>query len=327
MSALAPAYSVPELMLHQLSFLRMQDLWSLQQTCCLNRTSVQTYLRSKFSCYLSRVLCNASGMPICMIYLCPLTDFYIDSNVDQMTLNNNLRMLFCLLDLSDAIITGEFAVAMMADEYEAHNWAFDSLKIIVSTNSASLLENFFRETHYIWRIATDDSINAAPNAPHEEVLDFMQNTLPLFSDSNSTSLQGQTSTGIELVICRVDKAMEHIANAPSTAFSSFITPSGFFCAYPQMTLTHYAIATNRFPTSASLRLHALFGYKMHITNKFWQEPCGARCPSLYRRIPTTFAVIPLRENGSMCWLDSYLLWRIRANCLNTYCPHRGYYLT
>lgn len=263
----------------------------------------------------------------CYNFILFTTYCHIDSLTDDYppTLEHDARMLFCLLDLTDSFIFGEFALAMMADEYTGLNWSFNSLKIIIPANSAEVIENFFRDSGYKWKITTND-VDDGPDASPQEVLSFVFSAPP-FSGRMSAG-QGHGIGGIELYIRSRNRMMRTVGKVQSTALASFIAPSGLFCAYPEMTFHNYAIAMNRFPTTASLYSHSTFRYKMHLTNEFWLQPCGRQCPSHNRSLSSSFAVISLREiNGLMSILESHQWWRIQADCLNTECPHYGVYLT
>ncbi len=201
---------------------------------------------------------------------------------------------------------------MMADEDEGLNWSFDSLQIIVPRDTAILLQEHFDGSGdgIEWSVS-NPFIDNAPRASLQE------------------EHKHKEHKGISIYVWDRDLIISCFADAPSTAYASFVTPSAFFCAYPVLTLEQYAIATNRFPSFASLRcLHALFKFRIHATNESWDQPCHERCPSLFRRLASSFAIIPFHKpREDLMWmLDTNRWWKVRADCHNRYCPYFGYYL-
>ncbi|KAF8332918.1 hypothetical protein F5887DRAFT_1075274 [Amanita rubescens] len=200
MSVLSLPFNLKERIL---SFLRIEDIWSLQMTCHSNRASAQDYLKNKFHYYLAQVLDNTSG--------------------------GSAEMLSRFLEISDAIIVGPFCWAMMADEDDGLNWSFDSLQIIVPRDSATLLEECFDRSSDEWS-DRNPLIDNAPSASLPKVLDF--NT----SNLNLTVSPGRRNRGVLIFVCDRDSVMKCCAEvAPSTAYASFVMPSALFCAYPDLT--------------------------------------------------------------------------------------------
>jgi hypothetical protein len=304
-----------------LSFMGIRDLWSLQMTCQSHRTLVQDYMRSKFRRYLYRVLSNTSRA----------SSFKNHTFAPDMPSGGNTAAFLLLLDLADAVIAGNFALAMMANEDEGSAWSFDSLNILVPRDSVVLLEEFFHNLNYEWKVDDPANNDAVPNASPRAVLDYvissLQGTFNFWAPlPQPTSLR---NIGITLFTCDRDLITKRLADAPSTLFASFVTPSALFCAYPEQTFGKYALAMNRFPTTATLISHSLFRYKMDITNEFWHDPCDTRCPSRFQLLTSSFAVIPLQDpRKDMMWmLEERARWRIRADCYNTGCPHFGSYIS
>jgi hypothetical protein len=228
---------------------------------------------------------------------------------------------------ADAIIVGEFALAMMLDEEEGLKWTFDSLQIIVPDDSAVLLEDYFAALGYECQKVGNPLIRTAPRASPQEILDFVINSLTTSEPGYELSKEKRIS-GISIFACDRKTVAKHLAEAPSTLYASFVSPTAIFCAYPEQTFERQAIAMNRFPSSVTLYWHTLFNYRMHFTNEFWANPCGTRCPSLFRRLSSSFAVIPFQEpvGNLMSVLDADRWWKIRADCYNSNCAHFGFYL-
>jgi hypothetical protein len=232
------------------------------------------------------------------------------------------HLLFCsLLEAADVLIIGDFALAMMEDEYWAQKWAFDTLSIIVRRKSVALLEDFFTRLDYQCKINEHD-IYALPDALRDDVFNFM---LGLTNPPPPTTPAGFGS--IELIVCYGGDRMQHVVEALSTGLASFVTPSGIFCAFPRLTFNHQAMAMNHLPTTQMLQIHVLFGYELWLSNGFWSSPCGIHCPGRIRRLTASFAVIPLRETNDTTQLfGSNRWWRIKADCFNLNCPYYGSYM-
>ena len=290
----------------------MWDLWFLWLTCCANKSSVERYLRCKFICYIEQVLGNtcSAQLPVSYVWHC-YSNFFTGGSHSQ----------FCsLLESTEALIVGDFALALMEDEHLAKKWTFDNLNIIVPCEAVALLKDFFAALDYRCKI-NEYGIHALPDALQSDVYDYM---LRLTSTPPPTSPVGWGR--IELIICyrdRMDK-MDHVAEALSTRLASFVTPTGIFCAHPQLTFNHQALAMNHFPTTQMLQIHALFSYELWLSNTFWSFPCDLDCPGQNRCLKASFAVVPFgasidtsRLFGASRW------WRIKADCHNVHCPYFG----
>ncbi|KAF8335637.1 hypothetical protein F5887DRAFT_1079044 [Amanita rubescens] len=316
LSTLCPPLELQRLIL---SFLRVEDLWSLQMTCHSNRASVQNYLKNKFHHYLSEVLDNTTGNSIQKL-VCNMFLFF-----DNLP-GGCALMLSRFLEISDAIIVGAFCLAMMADEHEGLNWSFDSLQIIVPSAFVTLLEEYFDRSGNEWSVDNPFMDNTPLASPHE-LLDFT-NSQSHFDPTSSELTKSPGKRGISIFVCDRNEVIKYCADAPSTVFASFVTPSALFCAYPAFTFGQYALAMNRLPSTASLYWHSIFQYKMQVTNMRWNHPCDDGCPSLFRRLTSSFAIIPFSEpREDITWmLGSNRWWKIRADCRNQHCPYFGTYL-
>jgi hypothetical protein len=303
MASLSPAFHVLELMQYQLSFLSICELWSLQMTCQLNSLSVRSYLSSKYSRYLNCVLANTCGTPSVISYLCHF----------NILTGGSYALFSYVLDLTGSVIVDNFALAMMADECQAQAWTFDSLTIIVPIVFLPIFHQYFADLEYQYRIAL-------LNAPHVTAEDIYS-----YSVGNMAPPDGQN--GIEIIISHGSTLLMNIADLPSTILASFITPSGIFCAYLRLTFNQYALSMNSYPTYPVLYSHYIFGYDFQFTNENWDMPCGNRCPSGYRHIYQSLAILPFHPvNSTLLYFDMNLWWRIRANCMNLNCPFIGTYI-
>ncbi|KAF8346246.1 hypothetical protein F5887DRAFT_1073894 [Amanita rubescens] len=174
---------------------------------------VQQYLKSKFKLYLSRVLANTLK-------------------------SDDSFELFCsLLDISDAVITGDFALAMMVDEVAGRTWSFNSLTIIVPRKSSMLLEEFFYRRNYEWK-TVDPNAQGAPRASPQEASGFQYFPLwplPLCQTLLSIALTTLTLAPIALTAL----ALSHTA-LPTFTLTADSVPQPRFsltqCSQPRRSL-------------------------------------------------------------------------------------------
>ena len=96
---------------------------------------------------------------------------------------------------------------------------------------------------------------------------------------------------------------------------------------PQLTFNQYALSMNGPLTYTTLYSHHLFGYNFQFSNENWLIPCGKLCPSAYKCIYGTFAILPFCQNNStLIFLHLNTWWQIRTDCMNLTCPFQGTYI-
>jgi hypothetical protein len=133
----------------------------------------------------------------------------------------------------------------------------------------------------IWKYEYRMALVNAPNVTAEDVYSY-----------SVGNMAPDGRNGIEIIISHGSTLLTNIANSSSTALASFIMPSGIFCAYPQLTFNQYALSMSCYPTYPVLYSHYIFGYEFLFTNENWDMPCGNRCPSAYRHVNQSLAILP-----------------------------------
>ena len=219
-----------------------------------------------------------------------------------------------ILDISGSVIVGNFALAMMANEYGAQAWSFNLLTIVIPATFLPVYNDYFAMAGYLHGTVSTNSVPATV----EEMHSFF---------AGGRIAPPEDHFGIKIILCQGPTIWANVDDALSTALTSFVTPSGLFCAYPQLTFNQYTLSMNRHPTYATLYSHHLFGYDLHLSNEDWQIPCGSLCLSVYRCIYESFSVLPFRQdNSTLVYLHLDTWWRIQTNCTNLACPFQGTYI-
>ncbi|EJD34256.1 hypothetical protein AURDEDRAFT_131261, partial [Auricularia subglabra TFB-10046 SS5] len=112
----------------------------------------------------------------------------------------------------------------------------------------------------------------------------------------STFIRAQDSRRVEIIRCETAYAVDAILAHPNTLLQNFITGTMIGCFHASLTMHGHALACN--PTTPDrvmaeqLLKYKRRGFQLHADNSYLETPCGARCPTMRRKV----------DDAAMCLL-------------------------
>ncbi|KAG1880593.1 hypothetical protein C8R48DRAFT_767365 [Suillus tomentosus] len=219
-----------------------------------------------------------------------------------------------LLHITTSLITGSCAMKMLTGDDTSPN----NLNLITPFESADVLYAYIVSDLRYERVQSDA-------VPHRAFIDSVHSFVKFRKGAYCITVTEATADGVFRVV----------TSSPTTADMIVMTPGGVAIFYPDWTLGRITVANHRVTRGIAEGLGQEIGcpsvgcstkscFRLERTTDFLGEPCGTRCPSLWRNVA--------EEGGQMLVLEwddrfsikavvdrSQTMWRLALYCQNKLC--------